>query len=417
MGEEDLNIEYTKALSTSFDTTLEMSKYQILAYQNAMQYVQVFKHESEPNNAKMTSINVTNKQWIETVQRCSLVRGFYEIVAEGESYEELAKSALEEKSLVDMMPNGINENATWRVRLRQYGSTASESKAKQYGKKMRSPMNEEKKAVTKLKDLLIQLGGEVDLKDADISIYILEGLCDYQGHRNKKILARLLTKGGGGQNGKPTSTIAPKTRICVTNTPLAAIEAFTACNLARITNGNRVLDPFAGSCTTLLAASMLAPDSIQTVGIEIGHNGQVNREHIVDDFRVRSLTLPAAIIRGDAMDEFVRKEAIDAVGTQPFDCIVTDPPYGIREKTGYCDDPPLVQLVKCIAKDRENHRRLLKKSGRLVAFVPNVKGEDVMLGMPSQYELEEAGLECLQMLEQPLNDSLSRWLVEYKCIR
>ena len=94
-----------------------------------------------------------------------------------------------------------------------------------------------------------------------------------------------------------------------------------------------------------------------------------------------------------------------------------DPPYGIREKTGYCEDPPLVQLVKCIAKDRDSNKRLLKKSGTLVAFVPNVKGEDVALGMPSENDLKEAGLELKLMLEQPLNDSLSRWLVEYKCIR
>lgn len=68
-----------------------------------------------------------------------------------------------------------------------------------------------------------------------------------------------------------------------------------------------------------------------------------------------------------------------------------DPPYGIREKKESCDDPPLVQLVKCIAKDRVNDKRLLKIGGRLVAFVPNVKGEDVMLGMPSNDELIEAG--------------------------
>ena len=97
--------------------------------------------------------------------------------------------------------------------------------------------------------------------------------------------------------------------------------------------------------------------------------------------------------------------------------IFIDPPYGIREKTGYCEDPPLVQLVKCIAKDRDNNKRLLKKSGRLVAFVPNVKGEDVALGMPSEDDLKGAGLELRLMLEQPLNDSLSRWLVEYKCVQ
>lgn len=89
---------------------------------------------------------------------------------------------------------------------------------------------------------------------------------------------------------------------------------------------------------------------------------------------------------------------------------------GIREKTGYCEDPPLVNLVKCIANDKNSNNRLLRKDGRLVAFVPNVKGEDVMSSMPTDDELEDAGLVLCQMLEQPLNDSLSRWLVEYVCI-
>ena len=89
---------------------------------------------------------------------------------------------------------------------------------------------------------------------------------------------------------------------------------------------------------------------------------------------------------------------------------------GIREKTGYCDAPPLVNLVKCLARDKKNDNRLLRKDGRLVAFVPNVKGEDVMSSMPSDNELDEAGLKLCQMMEQPLNDSLSRWLVEYLCV-
>ncbi len=409
LGLEDLIVEYTNALSTSFDASTEMSEYQNEVYQNALQYVHFYSSNGQ-------NLDISKDEWIRVVQRCSLIRGAYEIVAKGYTCEELAQNALEKNSLGDLMLNGANVNSTWRVRLRQYGSTAATgSKSKQYGKKMRSPLKKEREAVTQLKELLIKFGGEVDLKDADVSIYVLEGLTDgKQG--SKKLLARLLTKGGGGETGLSTSSIAPNTRLCVTNTPLAPIEAFTICNVARIKNGDRILDPFGGSCSTLLAASMLAP-SIRSVGIEISHNGKVNRQHVFDDFNLRNLTLPVALIHGDAMDQEIREEARDYVGSRAFDAIVTDPPYGIREKTGFCEDPPLIQLVKCIGLDRNNGRRLLKKSGRLVAFVPHVKGTDVRLAMPSQTELDYAGLEFCQMLEQPLNDSLTRWLVEYKCIR
>ena len=59
------------------------------------------------------------------------------------------------------------------------------------------------------------------------------------------------------------------------------------------------------------------------VGIEIAHNGQVNRANIVQDFKSRHLSEPTAIIRGDAMDERIRDDARTAVGNEPFDCIIT----------------------------------------------------------------------------------------------
>ncbi len=352
---ENLDLEYSNALSTSFDASIEMSEYQTEVYQNAMQYVKVIQNYASNEGLHMPNIEISNDKWVEAVQRCSLIRlahfylsfcitsrilylifvrfilllrGLYEISAMGDSIENLATSALRHHSFDDMFSSGLNNNATWRVRLRQYGSAASASKSKQYGKKMRSPMRQERESVYKLKDLLIKIKGEVDLKNAEISIYILEGLMTPHGEEKGKFLARQLAKGGMFEDGKSMSTIAPTSRICVTNTPLAPIEAFTVCNIARIRDGHRVLDPFCGSCTTLLAASMLATRSVLSVGIEIAHNGQVNREHIVKDFKRRNLIAPAALIHGDSMDPIIRNDALSAVGNKPFDCIVTDPPYG-----------------------------------------------------------------------------------------
>lgn len=409
--DDSLSIQYKNALSASFDLNLEMTEYQTELYQNAMQYIKVLENDDHNSN----TLDIENEIWIETAQRCSLIRGLYEVVAEGDTYEELALSAIANHRLDDIMINGINENSTWRLRLRQYGSSASETKLRQYGKKMRSPMSQEREVVYRLKELLIKLGGDVDLKDADVSLYVFEGLIDIDGKSNRKVLARLLTKGGGGKSGLAMTSIAPVKRLCVTTTPLAPIEAFTICNVARVRSGDRILDPFAGSCTTLLAASMLV-SSCKSVGIEIAHNGNVNRQNIVEDFTTRKLELPSAIIHGDAMDERVRAEARAAVGNEAFDCIITgelklakrrlcflyflnltkphsnkDPPYGIREKKESCEEPPLVQLVKCIAQDRNNDKRLLKKGGRLVVFVPNEKDQDVTKGMPSEADLINAG--------------------------
>ena len=119
----------------------------------------------------------------------------------------------------------------------------------------------------------------------------------------------------------------------------------------------------------------------------------------------------SVLLHGDCL------ELMKSIPDGSIDAIITDPPYGIREKSGFCVGSPLINLVKCISEDRANgdENRLLKIGGRLVAFVPNQEGDDITADMPSEKDLASAGLAFVQMLEQPLNDSLSRWLVEYKC--
>jgi len=395
-------IDFSPALSSNFTMSEEMDEYERQAYENAMQYVSALDRRVEKNNAPISLLS--DEDLIVTVQRCSLVRSLIEIVAEGGTYPELAKNALASGNLHDMMKSGSSSDASWRVRMRQYGGEAKLQKRKQYGRQMKSPLRAERDAINDMGELFDEFTGPVDLNSADITLYLFEGLLGRQ-----KVLARLLTRGA------ETSGMAPKTRICVTTTPLCNLAAFTMCNVARIQPGYRIFDPFAGSCAILMAASMIEP-TIQSVGVEIALDGQVNREDIVLDFTSRNLTLPSSILRGDSMLEDIRNEARAAVGNEPFDAIVTDPSYGIREKTGLCLDPPLVDLVKCIAKDRKDGNRLLKLGGRLVAFVPNQAGDDISLDMPSEDDLSLAGLEFCQMLEQPLNGLLSRWLVEFKCV-
>ncbi len=178
------------------------------------------------------------------------------------------------------------------------------------------------------------------------------------------------------------------------------------------------MDPYAGSCTTLLASAMIAPDS-ETVGIEIAHNGLVNREHIAQDFTTRNLKLPNQIICGDSTDLEVRETAKAAVNDEPFNVIIADPPYGIRESMNYNEHSPLEELFTSIAIDRSvtNRERLLKRGGRLVAFVPVTDEQSLEEMLPSQDLVEKAGLKFEVSREQPLNEKLSRWLVCYICIK
>ena len=149
--------------------------------------------------------------------------------------------------------------------------------------------------------------------------------------------------------------------------------------------------------------------------------------------------------------EHIRDEARDAIRGDEiddhdglFDVILADPPYGIREAMGdggereheheHVSDntlnennlknekvliTPFIRLVECIAQDRNNGKPLLRKGGRLVAFVPtladeNIHDDDGAHILPDEMLLEKAGLEFINMKEQPLSEGLSRWLVVYR---
>jgi tRNA G10 N-methylase Trm11 len=160
----------------------------------------------------------------------------------------------------------------------------------------------------------------------------------------------------------------------------------------------------------------MAP-TCQTVGVEIAHNGLVNRDHVIQDFTSRSLMPPKQLIYGDSTDPSVRKLARENIGGRPFDGIVTDPPYGIRESSNYSDKSPLEDLFGSIISDRDADSRLLRVGGRLVAFVPVTDEQSLRHPLPSDELTEQAGLQFEIAKEQPLNEKLSRWLVSYVCKR
>lgn len=187
-------------------------------------------------------------------------------------------------------------------------------------------------------------------------------------------------------------------------------------NIGRVQAGSSILDPYAGSCATLLAAAMIAP-RCQTVGVEISHNGMVNRDDILKDFSTRTLPLPKDLIKGDSTNLDIRNQARAAIGNQPFDTIVADPPYGIRETIGHNEMSPLDEMFTYIGKDRDAGTRLLKKGGRLVVFVPVTDEESLSQLLPSAELSHQAGLKFEVSKEQVLNEKLSRWLVAFVCVR
>jgi tRNA G10 N-methylase Trm11 len=392
--QDETTIAFTDALNYTGATGL--SEARLLRFNQAMQYVNVISED------------IPRWAFVAAAERCSLLHALYEVVVdEGETYADLTTSALQNNAFADLRKGRENGEAKWCVRVRHYGEHSDSKKETRYGARARS-VSMEKEALLALEPLLSTFGAGVNLENPDCKIYIFDGL---RGGRQKvlatKVLARRMTL------GPQVSSIAPKTRICATNTPLCPIASFCLCNVAGIRPHDRILDPFAGSCATLLAAAMIEP-SCQTVGIEIAHDGLVNRDDIRKDFESRQLVEPVALLQGDSTGDHVRAQAREAVGGGPFDLIITDPPYGIRESK--LAMTPIDELFKCLCRDRAAGTPLLKLGGKLVCFIPCEAHEDFATEvMPTEEQVKEAGLRFELAREQPLNDSLSRWLVSFIC--
>jgi tRNA G10 N-methylase Trm11 len=348
---------------------------------------------------------------VEAVQRCSLVHDLYKIVASTtdienvDKFDVLAKIALENKAFFDISCGQENEKFTWSLRLRTFRQNFDQSKGNRYSERARS-VSQEREAILGLEPLLITFGGKVNLDSPDCRLVIFDGLKD-----GRTVLARHIAR------GPSVTSLNPNTRICVTNTPLCPIAAFSMCNIGALRANQSVLDPFSGSCAILLAAAMIEP-TCRTVGIEIAPSYIIRRENILKDFSSRSLTPPMALIEGNSNDSAVRDHARSAIGGESFDLIITDPPYGIRETTkNSVEVRPIDALLDAITVDRHRGVPLLRKNGRLVVFLPCRVQEDGFDNfMPTDQQMKAAGIRFELMREQYLNDSLSRWLVSFVCV-
>jgi Putative RNA methylase family UPF0020 len=436
----DIEVRFENALN--YTGTNLRSALKINGYNQAMQYLFL-------PNAISASV------CIQAARRCSLVHAIYEIVAEtgttgsedgsAKSYDELATIAFQNDAFSDMQVGERNANQTWSLRVRRYGvDGASEdgvesvlsSKDRRYGERTRS-ITLERQALTALTPVIRNIGGSVNLHKPDCKIYVFDGLLprvlNHDGATEGEVpvtnllLTRRLTSGAR----RKVSSIHPTTRICITNTPLCPISSFVMVNIARVKASERgcaILDPYCGSGGILLAAAMILqmPDVLcqntpatppRLVGIDISHDGIVNRDNIRKDFVSRHWDAPITLLQGDSTDSEVRGMARAAIDHQPFDAIVTDPPYGIRESNKGASQP-IHDLLQMIRNDREAGMPLLRIGGRLVVFIPHrVEEETVDEIFPNEDLLLASGLICEFVKEQPLNDMLSRWLISYVCFR
>ena len=353
-------------------------------------------------------LSVTQENVIVATKRCAMIHTLYGVVAHGMEYEELVDKSLNNTAFDNIFNANTDDLSTksWAL-YRDEFSFAKDLNCPRFGNQMIRSESKERAAITALKPLLKRFGGKVNLKNPDCPIHLLEGLRDdifvstAEDILYKILCVRL-------SSGAKHTIMAPNTRICKTTTPLCSMTAYIVCNIAMIRDEQTVLDPFAGSAATLLAASLVAPHS-RTVGIEVLSDETVSREQINQDFSSRNRNTPLVVLEGDAMDEGMRDDARNQIGGEAFDVIVTDVPYGRREK--FVGSSALSSLIDAVAYDESTGKPLLKNGGRIVAFQPCSKGQNIHDMLPTNTQLRKAGLKLQDLREQRLNNGLSRWIL------
>jgi tRNA (guanine10-N2)-dimethyltransferase len=128
-----------------------------------------------------------------------------------------------------------------------------------------------------------------------------------------------------------------------------------AANLARVRPGDRVVDPFVGTGALLLEAALLGA---RVAGVDRDPEMVKGAIRNLAHFRLEAQELIVA----DAA------EALERLGPEPFDAVLTDPPYG--RASGSHGEPPADLLARVLPL----YARRLRPGGRMVVVLPG--GED-----------------------------------------
>ena len=320
--------------------------------------------------------------------RAVLVHAAYEVWGEGTTYEVCAAAA---NGMADadprLAPFLAGKGKRWAARCLVFGAACGRRKS----------LTDLPQKLEAFRPLLKRLPGPVDLKRPELQLALLEDGDAAQGEPLHRVFfARELCRGAHGK----TQKLSLKRRGYVTTTSMDARTSLVMANVAGLREGDRVLDPFAGSGGLLLAAAEMGAGV--TVGVDV--NCTIDLGKVTANFEAQGLAPPARYLFGDAASPEIQAELMGG-GLGPFDVIVADPPYGKREKGAARAEGAAQEAVATLVGMAASP--LLRAGGRAVFFVPaHPSCPDIVPWLPSH--------PCVALLEaarQPLNANLDRWLI------
>lgn len=236
--------------------------------------------------------------------------------------------------------------------------------------------------------------GHVDLRNPDVTFQFIE----YYGLDPKIVPANPTRTFFGrvvSESGRPLiHELSLKNRKFIGNTSMDPQLSLLMANLGKVSNGDLVLDPFVGSGSLLVAAAKFGGHVIGTdIDFLMLHGRTRPTRKQTRHIARKDESIEANMIQYSCVDKYIDVIVADSAlpfwrSDVEFDCILADPPYGIREPTeriGSKESLPIVkkegspvhfpskieyglnEIIKDLMRFSSKH---LKLHGRLLFWVP-----------------------------------------------
>lgn len=334
--------------------------------------------------------------------RCVLLRAIYAPVAHGIDYPACIQSIDTPPFASALVPLRCpHTRPTFRCYVDAFGKSYS--------------IEEQLHRIHKFSDMLRSFPGKVRMSKVDHALWILEDAFPRNGHGKGATAPRQIFVGrkiAGGQ-GHVGATYSLKRRRYIGPTSMDAELSFVMANMARVREGDLVMDPFCGTGSVLVACGALGA---HVMGGDINllalrGKGQAT---VGANMKQYGLDKDITLIRADVLNSPIRK-----IRGGWFDAVVCDPPYGIKEgmrvfredsvdaglERNHFQGTQRVRFSDFLRGVLSYGASVLVTGGRLVYWLPTT----------TEYSEEDVpqhpGLEIVHNCEQPLTSRMSRRLI------
>ena len=323
-----------------------------------------------PSVVQPLPTSLAPEQFARIAHACVTCKGVYQVLGEGTTFQECIDS-------VERWSDGqilATIEGTWSMQIEFLG------------RNRRLHPTERRERIEAFRHVLGVLSQRtVDVENPDHELLLLEDCRKLEGEHDPNstlptqyywLLLRVpTTKDDSAESATAMVQRSDvRKRAFIDTTTMSADRALLMCNLGLVTKHSRLLDPFCGSGGLLVAGALLGA---RCVGGDIDASLAIQQSKtiafpksphrplrgvedvsIMDSFRELGLAEPSIFAGMDIQSS----DTIEQYQTQhtPYDAIVTDPPYGIRETMSSMDNRAITERLCAVGAI------LLKPSGRLV---------------------------------------------------